>query len=121
MVSLDLTTLTPEQLTAFAIIDPAAAAAEVTRRSAYPDAPTFLTALAQAALNLETTLASFSRTTQAAKAVLDTNILGIVQQGLVFARLAGIGFTEPTIQAPLEADEPPVTAAASVEGTASDA
>ncbi|MDR3436455.1 hypothetical protein [Telmatospirillum sp.] len=110
----DLTALTDEQLAAFNLIDAAAVSAERVRRAAYPDISSFLTDLAQAALNLDVTINSFTRKTAATRAVEDTNIIGIIQRGLATARLAEVAFTEPTLEAPVELEDPEPAAVVAV-------
>ena len=104
MLQIDLSKLNEEQLVALSMIDPAAVMEEKERRNAFHSMGDGLTALAQAALDLEAVVESMKQTA-ATRAVKDTGILTIVRSLLARARIEGIAYDKPEIRMMDHAEE----------------
>lgn len=96
MYQIDLTTLSDEQITAFTLIDPAAAAAERKRRSAYDNVSDLFTDLAQVGLDLEVVFENHTKSV-GVKAIRDSRVLMVIRRALAYAENRDIAFTEPKL------------------------
>jgi len=114
MLQIDLTTLTKEQLTALALINPEEVQAELDRRDSFENMTEFLSALAQAALDFESN-STANPHLRANRLASDTNLLMIIRSGLKLAEDLPIPFVKPTLK-PLTPSTPtPVEQAPDVQ------
>lgn len=95
-IEIDLTSLSDEQLTAMALIDPSAVKVERERRFAFDSLEEGLTALAQAYVQLSTLLDN-KRNTEGTKAVKMTGIVETCERLLATARRFGVPYELPSV------------------------